>query len=618
MSIRTQSSKKLWYKRVFIYLSVGILSIVITILVSRIVNAQQSVMQSKSSGDTSARYKSQLNTPRKLTAAEQMAASLVLSQNTRSDTDTPVTKNILVIDFNPIVKSVNQRLNVVMGWNDSNTLLTQFMTDLNKNSGGYVNYQIYQHQVIDDYPVKIDGFKYTDSTYSSCVNSGGSLCHSPDTMDYLKILSQYNVCELRNSGTIDEVWFFGGPWFGYWEANMAGLNAFGTNGPAFTVGTSCNKNLNIMGFNYERGNNEMLEDMIHRFEGTMKHVNNGWKNNPYSGSYVLDPPPYSNWDKYTFISAYATSSDLTAYGVGTVHYPPNISNLSNTYNWTSLNSVTSNSDDWYNFPNMTGVTTNLNCNIWGCTEYSYKTWWLNHIPRYLGNSADGRYNNWWKYVVDYDNSYIPTCNQQPQVILLSPVNNYGYPSNTTRVTLSVNAVFNTCNGYREREIWVRDVTLNQSYNELCYYSNDTGDTTFSCGYSGLTNHTYEWLAVAKNESFATASTSWSFVIANLTPTPTPTPVKDTTPPNVSVTNPKNNSSVTHSTNVTISATATDNVGVTKVQFYINSTLAATATTSPYKYIWKVPSGKRITYKITAKAFDAAGNTSLSSISVESK
>ncbi len=59
--------------------------------------------------------------------------------------------------------------------------------------------------------------------------------------------------------------------------------------------------------------------------------------------------------------------------------------------------------------------------------------------------------------------------------------------------------------------------------------------------------------------------------------------------------------------VTISATASDNVGVTKVDFYRGNTKTATITTPPYSYSWDtIPfvNGDRTIY---AKAYDAAGN-----------
>lgn len=91
---------------------------------------------------------------------------------------------------------------------------------------------------------------------------------------------------------------------------------------------------------------------------------------------------------------------------------------------------------------------------------------------------------------------------------------------------------------------------------------------------------------------------------------------DTTPPTVSLTAPTNGSTVTGT--VTVAANATDDTGVTKVEFYDNSTLLNTSTTAPYTASWdttKAPNGNHV---LTAKAYDAAGNigTDTSQVSVQ--
>lgn len=67
--------------------------------------------------------------------------------------------------------------------------------------------------------------------------------------------------------------------------------------------------------------------------------------------------------------------------------------------------------------------------------------------------------------------------------------------------------------------------------------------------------------------------------------------------------------------VLISATASDNLGVTQVEFYAESTLIGTDTSAPYEVSWNSTSmadGLRV---LKAKAHDAAGNTATSSIVV---
>jgi Fibronectin type III domain. len=90
-------------------------------------------------------------------------------------------------------------------------------------------------------------------------------------------------------------------------------------------------------------------------------------------------------------------------------------------------------------------------------------------------------------------------------------------------------------------------------------------------------------------------------------------LSDTTPPTVTITSPPDGGLVTKNSTITISATALDNVGVTKIEFYINAKLTCSDTTSPYTCPWKVPGAPRRTYQLQAKAYDAQGNVGSSSV-----
>ncbi len=61
------------------------------------------------------------------------------------------------------------------------------------------------------------------------------------------------------------------------------------------------------------------------------------------------------------------------------------------------------------------------------------------------------------------------------------------------------------------------------------------------------------------------------------------------------------------TRVTISAAASDNIGVTKVEFYDGAALRGTAVNPPYLYDWAIGSGDVGSHTWTARAYDAANN-----------
>jgi hypothetical protein len=64
--------------------------------------------------------------------------------------------------------------------------------------------------------------------------------------------------------------------------------------------------------------------------------------------------------------------------------------------------------------------------------------------------------------------------------------------------------------------------------------------------------------------------------------------------------------------ITFNATASDNVGVTRVEFYVDGALKGSDTASPWSYAFNSTSVANGTHALTAKAFDAAGNSTLSS------
>jgi hypothetical protein len=87
------------------------------------------------------------------------------------------------------------------------------------------------------------------------------------------------------------------------------------------------------------------------------------------------------------------------------------------------------------------------------------------------------------------------------------------------------------------------------------------------------------------------------------------PPSDTTAPTVSLTAPTAGATV--SGTVSVTATASDNVGVAKVEFYIDSVLKTTDTSSPYSYSWVTTSYTNAAHTVYAKAYDAANNAGTS-------
>jgi glucose/arabinose dehydrogenase/PKD repeat protein len=85
---------------------------------------------------------------------------------------------------------------------------------------------------------------------------------------------------------------------------------------------------------------------------------------------------------------------------------------------------------------------------------------------------------------------------------------------------------------------------------------------------------------------------------------------DTTPPTVAITSPANNDQV--SSIITVTATASDNVGVAGVQFLVDGLATGSEDpTAPYGLSWDTRTASNGVHTLTARARDAAGNSTLS-------
>src|SRR5262245_23538450 len=84
-----------------------------------------------------------------------------------------------------------------------------------------------------------------------------------------------------------------------------------------------------------------------------------------------------------------------------------------------------------------------------------------------------------------------------------------------------------------------------------------------------------------------------------------------TPPTVSLTSPNAGSTASHV--VSLAATASDDIGVQSVQFFLDgSTSLGVDTTAPYMGEWNSTTASNGAHTLTARARDTAGNLTTSS------
>ncbi len=87
------------------------------------------------------------------------------------------------------------------------------------------------------------------------------------------------------------------------------------------------------------------------------------------------------------------------------------------------------------------------------------------------------------------------------------------------------------------------------------------------------------------------------------------PAGDSQAPSASITAPAAGSTL--SGTVAVSASATDNVGVTRVEFLLDGVLQASDTTSPYAWSWDTTTAGNGAHSLSSRAHDAAGNVGTS-------
>jgi hypothetical protein len=181
-------------------------------------------------------------------------------------------------------------------------------------------------------------------------------------------------------------------------------------------------------------------------------------------------------------------------------------------------------------------------------------------------------------------------------------------ADTTAPTVTLTTAGGTVSGTVTLNATASD---NQGVSSVWFTVNDAPvgaeDTTApyqaSWNTTSLSNGTYSVRALARDAAGNTGrSAAVTFTVRNGT--------ADTTAPTVSLTAPAAGATV--SGTVAVSATATDNVGVSSVQFTLNGVnLGSADTTAPYTINWNTTSAADGSYELRAIARDAAGNATTS-------
>jgi len=284
-------------------------------------------------------------------------------------------------------KASGKKLSEYMHWNKVDDLVKGYISDIQQVSGGLVRYQIVERIDVDAFPAKVDGYVYDAQTYLNVIRSV-SKPYMPQEADYYAIIKRFDILQRVANNEIDEAWVFNFPHAGFYESIMAGPGAFWCNAPPLTNTAASQRRFVIMGFSYERGVGEMLENMGHRAESIMEKTFENIRGED------------NLWKRFTRYEK--THSGRAA--LGNVHFAPN---SDRDYDWGNRSIVLSECDDWlHNFPNFKGVTRKVTAADWGNGDIrEHHKWWMSHFPKIKG-SKNGIDYNWWQYIANPNNVVI--------------------------------------------------------------------------------------------------------------------------------------------------------------------------------------------------------------------
>jgi len=167
-------------------------------------------------------------------------------------------RKVLLIIYDPVMDpATGVKLSQKMNWKNPTDLVTGFMADILEVSKGLVRYEIVKRIDVNEFPAKLDGFRYTPQSFID-VMTGASAPHMPQEVDYNAIINKFNILQQVARNEIDEVWIFNFPNAGFYESIMGGPGAFWCNAPPLANTSASKRRFVIMGFSFERGVGETL------------------------------------------------------------------------------------------------------------------------------------------------------------------------------------------------------------------------------------------------------------------------------------------------------------------------------------------------------------------------
>lgn len=293
-------------------------------------------------------------------------------------------------------------------WNDPRDLALEYEQRMEEASGGTIDFEVTQIEADTAWfcaNLSTPAFSFKEiedfmadrsfwDTYESLYKLGSH-------WQYKNMVEYYNLDTKRDADQVHEVWVFGPPIMCMYETCHVSKNGLWCNGSA-TTNVSNSKIMTVVGYNYERDLDCMVHNNIHRAENMLKYAYNGeWR----TGYEVTVPGiALNNWELYSIYEQTLPKGSKHKASCGNCHYPPT---ATYNYDYYTDRTIESYAYAWADYPWLDldkREPQQLNSRTeWDCRQDEFCLWWFAHLPNKEGvNPLDGRLNNWWLYIFDYD------------------------------------------------------------------------------------------------------------------------------------------------------------------------------------------------------------------------
>jgi len=301
---------------------------------------------------------------------------------------------VVVVVYDPILeREGGKRMTEFLGANDPVEYSHILANVIREASWGYVNYEIVDAIRVDGFPVKTDGFRYTDESFLEVRKTQN---WQPATISYKKMLEENGLVERCKKEGITEIWLWGCGGMHFDEFAMMIPNRTARFGPTdnpwlyrpYDIPEDLGRTTWVMGFNYEVGADNMIHSYTHRVEsmGALAIADGVW--DPKSSR--SDP-----WNVFTRLEMERKGEPSQ---VGNCHVPPN---GEQGYDYDNKRRVMCLADNWARYPDVRGPARLVSSAEWGNNQFGYQKWILERVPKFPGATEHG-YNNWWVYVANTD------------------------------------------------------------------------------------------------------------------------------------------------------------------------------------------------------------------------